>query len=107
MDYLLIMLSSEIKTKQTFLYHFGKQRGKKIPKLPPSSQQNDAEVEDDLPMTMPPMAPAFWMLRAFSANMHCPLCSKAIFPITASGLVSSEQPLYGLLLATNPLVCQK
>jgi hypothetical protein len=56
---------------------------------------------------MPPMAPAFWMLRAFSANMHCPLCISAIFPITASGLVSSEQPLYGLLLATKPLVCQK
>lgn len=64
-------------------------------------------MEDYLPITMPPMAPAFCMLRAFSANMHCPLCIKAIFPITASGLVSSEQPLYGLLLATNPLVCQK
>lgn len=64
-------------------------------------------MEAYLPITMPPMAPAFWMLRAFSANMHCPLCIKAIFPITASGLVSSEQPLYGLLLATNPLVWQK
>lgn len=45
------------------------------------------------------------MFRAFSANMHWPLCIKAIFSFTASGLVISEHPLYGLMVATNPLVC--
>lgn len=45
------------------------------------------------------------MFRAFSANMHWPLCIKAIFSFTASGLVISEHPLYGLMAATNPLVC--
>lgn len=54
---------------------------------------------------MPPIAPAFWMFRAFSANIHWPLCIKAIFSFTASGLVISEQPLYGLMVTTNPLVC--
>lgn len=45
------------------------------------------------------------MFRAFSANIHWPLCIRAIFSFTASGLVISEHPLYGLMVATNPLVC--
>lgn len=45
------------------------------------------------PMTMPPMAPAFRMCRAFSANMHWPRCSRAMWPRTYSALVISAQPL--------------
>ena len=53
-------------------------------------------------MTMPPMAPAFMMCLAFSANIHWPRCSRAMRPCTKAALLSSAQPLYGSATVTNP-----
>lgn len=48
------------------------------------------------------MAPAIWMCRAFSANMHCPLWRRAMWPWTSLGFVIAVQPLYGSATVTKP-----